>query len=173
MWSPIIGNIMNNQDLYTKLIALLDENKAQYRLIDHEPEGRTDIVSPMRGHPVSQAAKCMIVMLKIGKKISKWVLAVVPGDSQVDLNVIKALFRATYVSFASQDKAEALAGSEMGTVLPFPFHPDLLLIVDPELLKNENIYFNAARLDRSLELKTTDYIRIASPRLERIAKRGM
>jgi Ala-tRNA(Pro) deacylase len=161
---------MENQDYYSKLIALLDENEAQYRLIDHEPEGRTDIVSPMRGHPVSQAAKCMVVMVKIGKKTSKYILAVVPGDAQVDLNAVKALFRGTYVSFASSDKAEALAGSVMGTVLPFSFHPELLLIVDPELLKNENIYFNAARLDRSLELRTSDYSRIASLRLEKISK---
>ena len=42
---------------YDKLIELLDTNKASYRLIDHEPEGQTDKVSAMRGHPVEAAAK--------------------------------------------------------------------------------------------------------------------
>ena len=40
-------------DAYTKLIDFLDQNKAEYRLIDHPPEGRTEIVSPMRGNEVS------------------------------------------------------------------------------------------------------------------------
>jgi prolyl-tRNA editing enzyme YbaK/EbsC (Cys-tRNA(Pro) deacylase) len=77
-------------DAYTQLITLLDQNNAQYRLIDHEPEGRTDIVSPMRGNALPQAAKCIILMVKLGKKVTRYVLAVVPGDARVDLNAIKA-----------------------------------------------------------------------------------
>lgn len=157
-------------ETYNKLIALLDQNQAQYREIEHIPEGRTDIISPIRGNKLSEAAKCIVVMVKIGKKTSKYVLGVVPGDMLIDLDVIKNLKNGTYVSFAAPEKAESLAGSVSGTVLPFSFNPDLELIVDPSLLQNENIYFNAARLDRSLELRAKDYAAIAKPRLERIAK---
>lgn len=157
------------EDTYTKLIKFLDENKAQYRLIDHEPEGRTEIVSPMRGNKVSQAAKCIVVMVKITKKDKKYILAVVPGDAKVDLNKIKSRFTGIYVSFATPEIAEELAGSVSGTVLPFSFNPKLELIVDPKLLENEEIFFNAARLDRSMALKTSDYIRLTNPRKENIA----
>lgn len=160
---------MEQQDTYTQLIALLDSHKAHYRLIDHEPEGRTEVVSPMRGNSLSQAAKCIVLMVKIGKKVTKYILAVVPGDARVDLNAIKALLGGTYVAFASPDIAERLAGSVTGTVLPFSFNAQLELVVDPSLLENEEIYFNAARLDRSLALKTSDYFEIARPRLARIA----
>ncbi len=156
-------------ETYDKLIAILDENNAQYRLIDHEPEGRTDIVSPMRGNDVSQAAKCMVVMVKITKKVKKYVLAVVPGDAKVNLNAIKDLFRGIYVSFATPEIAEKLAGSVSGTVLPFSFNEDLELIVDPKLLENDELFFNAARLDRSMALKTSDYEKLTKPRLERIS----
>ncbi len=159
------------EDLYTKLIALLDQHEAQYRLIDHEPEGRTDIVSPMRGNELSQAAKCMVVMVMLGRKDRKWILGVVPGDAEIDKDAIKNLMRGTGVSFAPKDKAESLAGSVSGTVLPFSFNPKLILIVDPSLLENDNIYFNAARLDRSLELRTSDYEKIAKPLIERIASK--
>jgi Ala-tRNA(Pro) deacylase len=43
------------------------------------------------------------------------------------------------------------------------------LIVDPSLLENDELYFNAARLDRSLVLSTSDYVALARPRIERIA----
>jgi len=49
----------------------------------------------------------------------------------------------------------------VGTILPFSFSADLELIVDPLLLENGEIYFNAARLDRSLELNTPNYLAIA------------
>src|SRR5262245_29641479 len=68
-------------ETYDKLIALLDANKASYRLIEHVPEGQTDKVSALRGHPVEAAAKCIV---KIGKKASRFVLAVIPGDARVD-----------------------------------------------------------------------------------------
>ncbi len=87
---------MDSQDTYTQLIAFLDQHGVSYRLIDHEPEGRTEIVSPMRGNALSQAAKCIVLMVKLGKK--------------------------------------------------------------------------AARLDRSMVLKTSDYVALARPRLGRITE---
>src|SRR5437868_9549818 len=122
---------MEQQDTYTHLITFLDQREVQYQLIDHAPEGRTELVSPMRGNALAQAAKCMVLMVKIGKKVTRYILAVVPGDARVDLNAVKALLGGTYISFASADIAERLAGSVAGTILPFSFHPDLELIVDP------------------------------------------
>jgi Ala-tRNA(Pro) deacylase len=162
---------MASTDTYTSLIALLDGHRAQYRLLDHPPEGRTELVSSMRGNALAQAAKCIVMMVKIGKKTAKYVLGVVPGNAHVDLAAVKALFNATYVSFASPDIAERLAGSAAGTVLPFAFSPELELIVDPSLLENDQLYFNAARLDRSVVLKTRDYLALARPRIEAIVER--
>ena len=113
----------------------------------------------------------MVVMAKIGKKVTRYLLAVVPGDARVDLGTIKALVRGTYTSFASPEIAEELAQSVVGTVLPFSFDERLELIVDPEVLSPPEMFFNAARLDRSVALSTKDYQRIAQPRLEPIAAR--
>ena len=159
-------------DQYVKLLDLLDGHGARYRLIDHPPEGRTDVVSAFRGNATSQAAKCILLMVKIGKKVTRHVLCVVPGDSKLDFSAVKELFGATHVSFASPAVAEQLAGSASGTILPFSFRPELELLADPALLANEEIFFNAARLDRSMALKTSDWSAVAKPRLERIAQTG-
>lgn len=164
-------SVSDASDTYSHLIAWLDARAVPYRLIDHAPEGRTEVVSPMRGNALAQAAKCLVLMVKVGKKVTRFVLAVVPGDARVDLPAVKALLGGTYVAFASTEIAERLAGSMTGTVLPFSFTPELELIVDPSLLENEEIYFNAARLDRSMVLKSSDYVAVAHPRLERIAVR--
>lgn len=157
-------------DTYSRLIMWLDHQSVPYRLIDHASEGRTELVSQMRGNDLSQAAKCIVLLVKIGKKITRYVLAVVPGDAKVDLQAVKMILGGTYVAFASPEIAEQLAGSAIGSILPFSFTPNLEVIADPSLLETDELFFNAARLDRSLVLKTSDYRTLAHPRLERIVE---
>ena len=152
-------------DLYERLIADLQAARARYRLIDHAPEGRTELVSALRGHDVAQAAKCLVVMVKTGKKQTRYALTVVPGDARLDLHAVKALLSGTYATLASQDTAEALAGTGSGAILPFSYHPRLEVIADPALLDLPELFFNAARLDRSIALATEDYLRLAAPRI--------
>lgn len=162
------SNPNDTVDAYQRLLTLLEEGDARYRIIDHAPEGRTEVVSGYRGHPVACAAKCLIVMVKTGKRASRYFLAVVPGDARVDLPALRGLAGGSYAAFASTARAEALAGSVSGTILPFSFHPDLALVADPGLLEHGEIFFNAGRLDRSVALDTRDYVRLAEPRLCRI-----
>jgi Ala-tRNA(Pro) deacylase len=171
----VIGDLRDESDLpvlaedrYVHLIAELRSAGARFRLIDHAPEGRTDLVSALRGHDVAQAAKCLVVMVKIGKKQTRYVLAVVPGSARVDLKALKELLGGTYAAFAATEKAEQLAGSVSGTVLPISYDPRLELVVDPSLLVFPELFFNAARLDRSVALATDDYLRVARPRIEPI-----
>jgi Ala-tRNA(Pro) deacylase len=55
-------------------------------------------------------------------------------------------------------------------VLPFTFHPDLTLVADPGIQRHQELFFNAARLDQSMALRTEDYLALAKPRLEKIAQ---
>jgi Ala-tRNA(Pro) deacylase len=162
--------VVRMQSAYDQLLSTLDSGGATYRILEHDKEGRTEIVSALRGNPLAQAAKCIVVMVKLDKKTSRYYLAVVGGDAKVDLNALKSMAGGSYVSFASTHRAEALAGSVSGTILPFSFHPDLHLVVDPGLLQHPEIFFNAARLDRSLALSTADYVRLAEPAVVPIAR---
>jgi Ala-tRNA(Pro) deacylase len=158
-------------EAYQRLISLLDAERARYHVIDHAPEGRTELVSQLRGNAVHDAAKCIILMLKIGKKVTKFILAVVPGDERVDLESVKSQKGASYAGFAESNVAEMLAGCVSGTILPFVFDPRLELIVDRSVAASQTMYFNAGRLDRSIALATEDYLRITKPQIATIAAR--
>ncbi|MGI5350608.1 YbaK/EbsC family protein [Streptomyces sp. CA-250714] len=160
---------MPYDDTYSRLIALLDDSATPYRLIDHLPEGSTETVSALRGHPVSQAAKCLVLRAKLDRRTTRHVLAVVPGDRRVDLDAVRALFSARYVGVSDAATAERLARAVPGTVLPFSFDPGLELVADPDVIAQPQLYFNAARLDRSLAIAGADYARLAQPRVEKIA----
>ncbi|MFF3546806.1 YbaK/EbsC family protein [Streptomyces platensis] len=153
-----------------RLLAFLRDGRARHRLIEHAPEGRTDVVSALRGNALNQAAKCIVVRVKVTKKSSRYALAVVPGDRRVDLARLKELYDARHVSFADQATAERLSGCVSGSIVPFSFDPEFELIADPSLLEHEEIFFNAAELDLSLALHTEDYQRLAAPRVAPIAE---
>ncbi|MFE9439916.1 YbaK/EbsC family protein [Streptomyces sp. NPDC006602] len=160
---------MSGHDTYERLISLLDTSSVAYRLIDHAPEGTTDKVSALRGHPASEAAKCLVLRVKVEWRTTRHVLAVVPGDRRVDLDAVRALFDARYVGFSDSETAERLARAVPGTVLPFSFDPGLEVVADPHVVAQPRLYFNAARLDRSLLISGSDYEQLARPRVEPVS----
>ncbi|MFH8401926.1 YbaK/EbsC family protein [Streptomyces anulatus] len=158
---------------YDRLMDLLEQGRSRFRIIDHAPEGRTEPASVLRRHELSQAAKCLVVRVALGRRARRYVLAVVPGDRRLDLDSLNRVYTGSESSFATREIAERLAGSVSGSVVPFAFHPDLDLVVDPDLLAHKEIFFNAARLDRSVALATEDYVGLAAPRVEVIAQRSL
>ncbi|MGW6916287.1 YbaK/EbsC family protein [Kitasatospora sp. NPDC054939] len=138
-------------------------------MIPHAPEGRTDVASLLRRHPLEQAAKSIVVRVATGKRSRRYVLAVVPGDRQVDLGTLADRYDGRDAAFATRDVAERLAGSVSGSITPFAFSPELDLLVDEGLLEHDEIYFNAGRLDLSVALAVPDYLALARPTVAPIA----
>ncbi len=164
-----LGTASPPQDIHERLVALLSREGASFRVIEHVPEGRTEVIAQIRGNRLEQAIKSMVVQVRHGKKDNHYYLANVPGDRRVDFEAICAEFDADSAAFAPRAKAEALAGCVIGSIPPFSFNEELIVLADPAIQKNEEVVFNAGRLDRSIFMKMEDYIRIARPQLIRIA----
>ncbi len=158
--------------IHEQLCALLDREGASYRVIEHEPEGRTELIAQIRGNRIEQSIKSIVVQVRVSKKENIYCLANVPGDCRVDLEEIKRHFVAKGVGIASREKAETLTGCVIGAIPPFTFSDQLHLLVDPLVQENSEVVFNAGRLDRSIFMNLDDYIRIAKPQLVPIAQRG-
>ncbi|MFI9170092.1 YbaK/EbsC family protein [Streptomyces lincolnensis] len=155
---------------YDRIIRFLDEGGARYRIIEHPAEGRTDVASALRRHPLREAAKSIIVRVSMSKRTGRYLLAVVPGDRQVDLARLAAVCGGRKAGFATREIAERLAGSVSGSIPPLSFGPELPVVADARLFDTQEVYFNAARLDRSIALTTEDYLSLARPQVEQIAK---
>jgi Ala-tRNA(Pro) deacylase len=165
-------NIMlaDTVDIHDRIMALLAEGGAEYRTLDHEPEGRTDRASQIRGHILRQAAKAMVVAIRSrDNERRRFVLAVVPGDRRVNFDAIARAQQGRAASLASAHEAANLTGCTMGAVPPFSFDPKLTLMADVNLMAEQQIVFNAGRLDRSIFLRSDDYLRLARPYVDRIA----
>src|SRR5512138_3455713 len=114
----------------------------------------------------------MVVQVRYGKRDNRYYLANVPGDCRVDFEAIRLALDADSAAFAPRARAEALAGCVTGSIPPFSFNEELMVLADPAIQENEEVVFNAGRLDRSIFMKAEDYIRIAKPRLLKMARRA-
>jgi len=159
-------------DIHEQLCDLLDQQGASYRVIEHEPEGRTEVIAKIRGNRIEQSIKSIVVQVRLNRKENKYCLANVPGDCRIDFDGIKAHLHADSVAFAAREKAQALTGCVIGAIPPFSFSDQLQVLADPLIRQNEEVVFNAGRLDRSMFMKLDDYIRIAKPQMAKIALRG-
>jgi Ala-tRNA(Pro) deacylase len=156
-------------DVFERLVALLTEAKANFRVIEHAAEGRSEAISAIRGNRPDQAAKAMVLDVRGGGGGRRHVLAILPGSRKLDFAAVAALFEARKCGFASPETAQALTGCVMGAVPPFALDDALALVVDEDLLANETLFFNAGRLDHSMELNSKDWQAIAKPRIAKIA----
>ena len=156
-------------DIHSQLRALLDREGAAYRVVEHEPEGRTELIAAIRGNRLEQAIKSMVVQVRLTRKDNRYCLANVPGSRRVDLEAIRAHFGALSAAVAHRERAEALTGCIIGAIPPFSFNAELTVVADPLVRANEEVVFNAGRLDRSIFMRSEDYVRIARPQLINIS----
>ncbi|MEU6895308.1 YbaK/EbsC family protein [Streptomyces sp. NPDC046557] len=157
-----------SQAIYHQLLGLFHRRDIPFRLIDHPPEGQTVRASELRGHKLSAAAKCMVVTVVDAEIRRRHVLAVIPGDRRVKLKQVARVCGGRKAQFAEQSIAEELGGTVSGTITPFSFHPEITVVADPALFEERELFFNAARLDRSFAILAEDYRRLAEPQVASI-----
>ncbi|WP_029592588.1 YbaK/prolyl-tRNA synthetase associated domain-containing protein [Franconibacter pulveris] len=155
----------NGVAVHEQLVALLKDNEARYRVMEHEPMGKCEAVSLLRGTALGQGAKALVCKIK-GNGVKQHVLAILAADQQADLNLLAQHIGGLKASLASPAEVDALTGCVFGAIPPFSFHPSLKLVADPLIFERfDEIAFNAGLLEKSIVMDTADYLRIARPEL--------
>lgn len=162
----------SEKDIHQQLRDLLERENATYRVVEHEPQGHTEIIARIRGNRIEQSIKSIVVQVRLNRKENIYCLANVPGNCRIDFDGIKRYLQADSVAFAAREKAQELTGCVIGAIPPFSFNDQLQVLADPLIQQNAEVVFNAGRLDRSIFMKLEDYIRIAKPQLVKIASPG-
>ena len=121
-------NLEPNSDIHSRLCQLLEQEGASFRVVEHVPEGRTELIARIRGNRLEQAIKSIVVQVRLDKKQNQYCLANVPGDCRVDLEGIRGHFNASSVGIAAREKAESLTGCEIGAIPPFSFNEQLFAL---------------------------------------------
>lgn len=150
--------------MFNQLKQRLEEQNADFRMIEHPPEGKSKNVAQIRGTSEDQGAKAMLCKSKHDPNVL--VLAVFPGNKRLDFHKVASAMGIKKATLASPEEATLETGCQIGAIPPFTFSSRIHLLVDPALVEeHDEIAFNAGRLDRSMVLNTEDYLRIAKPEL--------
>ncbi len=108
--------------VHEQLVELLKDNEARYRVMEHEPMGKCEAVSLLRGTALGQGAKALVCKIK-GNGVKQHVLAILAADQQADLTLLAQHVGGLKASLASPAEVDALTGCVFGAIPPFSFHP--------------------------------------------------
>ena len=160
---------MTNADTpFDRLVTLLQDSGARFRIIHHPAAGTSETVAKIRGTDPGQGAKAMLCQIK--GRPETLVLAILPGNLKIDFRAVGATVGGGKASLVSPEVAQQRTGCVIGAIPPFVFDTGITLVADPLLFEQfDEIAFNAGRLDASIVLDSQDYLRIARPLLVPIA----
>ena len=150
--------------VFHSITALLDDHNIEYVHTHHEATPTSEDSARVRGDKLSMGAKAIVYKIQ-----DSYCLFVFAANQRMDPKRIKTYCkeqgkRAKKTRFASPEELMELTGLVSGSVPPFgkPIF-DFDLYVDPSLLENEFISFNAGSLTDSLKMSLADYLEIAKP----------
>jgi Ala-tRNA(Pro) deacylase len=149
-----------NATVKEKIKSLLDENKIEYQLLEHEPVYTSEQASRIRGTDISMGAKALVFY---ADRIP--VLIVVPGDKKADLKKFKKTFSVKDLMIMSPDEVFNLTGLKVGSIPPFGNVLNLPAYFDKSFENKERVAFNAGDHKISIIMKASDLILLVHPRL--------
>ena len=144
---------------------LLDQRGVWYETFEHAPVRTSEEAAQVRtGYTIQQGAKAIIVRVKKLGGTKEFTLLVLPGDKRFDTEKVKQLLGAKDIRFATEEEVQQLTGGvEPGGVPPIGNIFDLQVVVDPALLQQEKIVFNAGDRRFSIAMRSSDYVKVVSP----------
>lgn len=145
--------------LEEKIVALLQEQKIGYEIVEHEPVYTNPAMAEALGVGESETVKSLVLKTKEKKMI----VLVLPGDKKVNWKQAAAGAKTKKVSFAKPEAVSAAVGCEVGCVPPFGHLESLPIYMDPELTKKDFVYFNPGVHDKSFKIKAWDLKAMCQP----------
>ncbi len=142
-----------------RLKEVLDRAKISYEVYNH-PRAFTAQEIAATQH-ITGRAMAKVVILNVDGSL---VMAVLPSNRLVDLELAKAGLAATNVSLATEEQfATIFPECELGAMPPFGNLFGLPVIVDPALERYESIFFNAGNHLQTVRLKYRDFKLLVKP----------
>lgn len=149
----------------SQIITILKDSDVWFETFEHEPVRTSEEASNLRdGYTLHQGAKALIVRVKITNQDKKFVMLVLPGDARFSSEKVCSLFHAKDVRFATVEEVLSITdGIQPGGVPPFGHLFNVDVYVDPSLLQNEKIVFNAGDKSFSVGMYAKDCVEVVKP----------
>lgn len=150
----------NTTDLHQKLINYLKEKSIDFKEIEHTATTTSEESAKVRGTKLEQGAKALLMYAD-----NNPALIVLSAVNKLNNAEFKKQFNFKDLRMATPDEVKEVTGTEIGGVPPFGNLFNVPTFVDENLLKNQEIAFNAGSKTNSIIMKSSDFIKTVSPTL--------
>ncbi len=147
-----------NTSVFERVVAKLKNAEVDFEVIKHKPVTTSEEAAEVRGTPIGDAPKAMVLK----KASGGYVMVCVPADRKVDMKSVKDVV-GEKVDMASPAEIESEFGVEIGGVPPFGNVLGIKMYMDRDFWSKDSVSFNAGRKDRSIKMKSSDLIKVAEP----------
>lgn len=153
--------------MITQATKFLDRKKVSYEVVkyDHQEKGAV-YASKAIGFDLERTIKTLIVDLGPGG----YVMALMPGDKELDLKRMAKACSAKRASMADVSTAERLTGYLVGGISPFGVKKMLPAVMESRLAQYEMVAINAGRRGVMLKMKPDNIIKTLKCRVLQIAQ---
>lgn len=138
--------------LEENIIQILRQNGIEYAIHEHEPVYTNPAMAEALGVSEAETVKSLVLTTKEKAMI----VLVMPGNKKVDWKAAARTAKTKKVTFAKPDAVSQAVGCEVGCVPPFGHLSELPIYLDPDLMQQEQVYFNPGVHDKSFKLSSRD-----------------
>ena len=154
--------------VYDQIINLLHSNNIAYQLHEHEPVRTVAEVEAKLPFLLDKMLKTVAFRVKDGR----FILAGLRGHDRIDYRQLAAYCGVNRRAIASMspEAVEAELGFEVGGVGPFSLRPNVIVLLDEQLLEMGTVYCGSGRNTATLAIVFDDLLCVCGGELVRLAR---
>jgi len=152
-----------------KLRAFLDENGVAYTQHAHPTAYTAREVASAEHIPAHRIAKTVMFFSESG-----YGMAVLPGDTMVDLQHLRAVLGVSRLRLATESElSELFPDCELGAMPPFGNLCGVPVFVDGGMAAEETIAFNAGTHRDVIHMRFQDFERLVKPKIVTLSRHAV
>ena len=142
---------------------MLVANKIDYQAhaLPEEKLGAVEAANHLGVSPAQVYKTIVAIRTTPGKPI----LAVIPGDTELDLKLLAEVLKEKKIKLASHQQAEELTGLQTGGISPLALiNKGFQILLDQKALQNGTIFISGGQRGLNIELSPKDLVKLTNAR---------
>lgn len=145
--------MISPEDIYLKLIRLLDKNQVEYKLFSHKVALTYEDLAQVQKETgfTGTEGKCLVL-----KTEHTFIVYIALQDKRVNFDVIKQALGVNKIRLATPEELKVHFGTEPGCAYPFGFPSKIDIYIDPKIYEEEWFLFSPVLSTKTVRAKGRD-----------------
>ncbi len=152
----------------TPAIHFLNRKGISFDIVKYEHNRKgAEYASESTGFPLEKIIKTLVVGLDSGDHV----LALLPGDCELDLKLLAKICGVKKTGMADYSTAQRLTGYRVGGISPFGVRQEMNVYMEKRLVSYERVMINGGRRGLMIKMSPREIARFLGCRVVNMVKR--